>query len=84
MKNDLLLSARTLPKGAVRRVPMPLGRRLECITGALWLTQDGDRRDVVLGPGDAFDFDSAGDALVSALADSRYVLLEPLERRIAY
>ena len=84
MNHDLLLGARALAKGAIRRVLVPEGQRVECLTGALWVTQDGDRRDVVLAPGEAFDFDRKGDALVSALADSRYLLLEPSEARSGY
>ena len=76
MINDLQLGARALVKGAIRRVHTPHGRRVECLSGVLWVTQDGDRRDVVLEPGESFDFDREGDALLSAFADSRYLLLE--------
>ena len=44
--------------------------------GSIWITQDGDLRDIVLGAGEAFDFDRRGDALLSAFADSRYLLLD--------
>jgi hypothetical protein len=33
-------------------------------------------RDFVLEAGEAFDFDRRGDALLSAFADSRYLLLD--------
>ena len=51
MNNDLILGARTLAKGRIRHVPPHLGRRVECLSGALWITQDGDLRDIVLGAG---------------------------------
>jgi Protein of unknown function (DUF2917) len=76
MNNDLILGSRTLAKGRVRHVHDGLGRRVECVSGSIWITQDGDRRDVVLGPGEAFEFDRRGDAIVSALRDSRYLLLD--------
>ncbi len=77
MNNDLmLLGAPALAKGTIRRVHAAHGRRVECVAGSLWITQDGDSRDVVLGPGEAFEFDRHADALISALADSRYLLLE--------
>jgi hypothetical protein len=46
------------------------------VSGAVWITQDGDLRDIVLQSGEAFDFDRAGDALLSAFADSRYLVLD--------
>ena len=78
MNNDLNLDSRTLGKGRIRRIhaSRPFGHRIECLTGALWITQDGDRRDIVLAPGDSFSFDRVGDALISALEDSRFLLLE--------
>lgn len=76
MDNDLMLGARALGKGRIRRVHHALGQRVECLSGTLWVTQDGDIRDIVLGAGDAFAFDRPGDALISALDDSRFLLLE--------
>jgi hypothetical protein len=76
MDLDLIQGARTLGKGKIRHVHGERGRRIECLSGAIWITQDGDLRDIVLGTGEAFDFDRAGDALVSAFADSRYLVLD--------
>ena len=76
MNNDLLLAARALAKGRTRHLPAHVGRTVECLSGAIWITQDGDLRDVVLGPGDTFAFDRHVDALLSAFADSRYVVLD--------
>ena len=76
MNNDLVLGARSLANGQIRRVPQPVGRRVECLGGSLWITQDRDQRDVVIAAGQAFVFDRPGQALISALADSRYLLLE--------
>lgn len=79
MNNDLILGTRALVKGRIRRVREARGKRVECISGSLWVTQDGDPRDVLLETGEAFEFDRAGDALVSALADSRYLMLQACE-----
>ena len=76
MNNDLLLAARTLAKGRIRHLPAHIGRSVECLSGALWITQDGDLRDIVLGAGESFAFDRRGEALLSAFADSRYVVLD--------
>jgi len=80
MNNDLLLGASRIGKGRVRRVAAPVGRRVECLSGVLWVTQDGDRRDIILEAGDAFDFDRAKGVLISALQDSSYLLLESCAR----
>jgi hypothetical protein len=74
MNHDLSLGARPLAKGQIRCIPAALGRRVKCLSGSLWITQDGDGRDIVLAPGEGFEFDRPGDALVSALADSSYLL----------
>jgi hypothetical protein len=76
MDNDLNLAARSLAKGRVRHLPGRAGRSVECLSGSIWITQDGDRRDIVLGPGEAFAFERRVDALLSAFDDSRYVVLD--------
>ncbi len=78
MNNDLLLAARSLAKGRTRHLPAHVGRSIQCLSGSIWITQDGDRRDIVLGPGEAFAFDRDADALLSAFADSRYVVLDAI------
>jgi len=80
MNQDLLSGTRTLGKGKVRHLHARSGRRVEVLSGAIWITQDGDLRDIVLASGEAFDFERAGDALLSAFDDSRYLVLDPLER----
>ena len=76
MNQDLINGSRNLDKGRIRHVHGDKGRRVECLTGTLWITQDGDRRDIILKAGEGFDFDRRGDALLSAFDDSRYLLLE--------
>lgn len=76
MNQDLINGTRSLGKGLIRHVRAEAGRRVECLSGSIWITQDGDRRDIVLAAGEAFDFDRRGDALLSAFADSRYLLLD--------
>ena len=76
MRNDLIFDTRPLARGRIRRVTRALGQRVECVSGTLWVTQDGDPRDIVLRAGDSFAFDHRGDALISALDDASFLLLE--------
>jgi hypothetical protein len=80
MNQDLLNGTRQLTKNSVRHLHAEPGRRVEVVSGAIWITQDGDLRDIVLQTGEAFDFERAGDALLSAFADSRYLVLDALRR----
>ena len=80
MNQDLLTGARTLGKGKIRHLRAEHGRRVEVLSGSIWITQDGDLRDIVLASGEAFDFDRTGDALLSAFDDSRYLVLDPVGR----
>lgn len=48
------------------------GECIECQSGELWITQDGDPRDVVIGPRQCFTLDRAGTAVVSALKDAAF------------
>jgi hypothetical protein len=53
------------------------GTRMVVRSGLLWVTQDRDRNDYVLNPGDVFDLDRAGDAIVFAFVPSEIELQEP-------
>ena len=53
------------------------GERIECRTGQLWITQDGDMNDVILAANESFTLDRPGHTLVSALEDASFVLRGP-------
>ncbi len=73
---DLSQIAVSIPlrSGQPLRVQNAYGRRISVLEGHVWVTQDGDPRDVVLSPGDDFVFDRPVDALLSSLGgDARIV-----------
>ena len=46
------------------------GGSVVCVTGELWITQEGDARDIIIGAGERFEVDSRGLTLVHALQPS--------------
>lgn len=60
----------TLADGAIFELPDAHEVDIECRTGALWITLDHDRRDIVLAPGEHFRGDSHRRALIAALESS--------------
>jgi hypothetical protein len=47
-------STMSLDKGATIWVDQPIGRRVSCESGSLWLCYDGEPLDVLLGPGETY------------------------------
>lgn len=52
------------------------GLAVRCLSGALWITQDGDSDDIVLKAGECFVLDRPGLALVTAPIGHATVLVE--------
>ena len=46
------------------------GSTLACDTGVLWVTQNGDRNDYILLPGDKMNVNNRGQLLVEAMRDA--------------
>lgn len=61
----------------VIRLHDPRGARVECVRGALWITQNRDRQDYFLAANDALTLDRPGLALIHAQEPSEIVLSEP-------
>ena len=73
---DLSQIAGSIPlhSGQPLRLLNGYGRRITVLEGNVWVTQDGDPRDVVLRAGDDFRFDRPATAILSALdGDARVV-----------
>jgi hypothetical protein len=56
------------------------GTRIESRQGGLWVTQDGDPRDVVLACGEACVLDRDGPVLVQALEPALVVVERPAKQ----
>ena len=74
MNTDLNLAAISLKHGQMQRVQDARGSLVLCLSGTLWLTQDGDPRDVVLEAGDEGRIDRDGLSILYALSDASFVL----------
>ena len=57
-----------LDRGRTLRVSDALGATVRVTRGELWMTQEDDPRDVVLGPGDTFSIDRGGLSVLQALS----------------
>ena len=53
------------------------GTRIFCRQGQCWLTQSGDHRDHILGPGDGFNVRSRGRLIVTATEPCQLLLTKP-------
>ncbi len=74
MHTDLNLAATPLTRGHLHRLQDARGSLVLCLSGTLWLTQQGDARDIVLEAGDERRIDQDGLSILSALSDARFVL----------
>jgi hypothetical protein len=69
LRNDCLARdhTRKLPADAVLRVERPLGQTVACLDGSVWITFDGDCRDVILSAGSQLVCDRNTTLMVQAL-----------------
>ena len=64
----------------VLRLRDAMGARVQCLRGALWVTQHRDPEDHFIGPGGALTLDRPGLALIHAMAPAEVVLSESAPR----
>lgn len=76
-QNGLCLKPKQLVK-----VRGGLGHSIACDSGSVWVTQDGDPRDVILRAGESFTLEREGLAVVQALEPGAISIAqaEPLTR----
>jgi quercetin dioxygenase-like cupin family protein len=71
------ISAQEIAKNAILEVKQPYGVTIECMEGAVWVTLDGDSRDVVLDAGQSFTVDRNQRTLLQALEAARVRFIDP-------
>ena len=71
---DVPSQTRRLVRGTTHAVRDPAGCVVECVQGVLWITHDGDPKDIVLTAGQAYRAQRPSRMLVSALEDAEFVL----------
>ncbi len=71
MNSSLAIPVTALGPHAALTLRNRRGHAIECVSGELWITQDGDSRDIVLARGERFTLDRDGAVLVTALGPAR-------------
>ena len=66
----------------IHRIEDGAGTLIECLSGVLWITQNGDHRDITLERGQRFWLDRDGLAIVYGLEQARFRLQQPAGARV--
>ena len=66
-----------IAKAGIFEVKQALGVTIECLEGSVWVTLDGDLRDLVLDAGQSCKIDCERRALIQALDTARVRLVPP-------
>ncbi len=77
MEIDYGPSSFNLPRDGVVLLHEADGARVTCVSGALWVTQEGHDEDVILEAGDSLRVSRAGLTLVTALRGSELRVTKP-------
>ncbi len=69
-----------LDKGELLALDGVRGQVLACAAGELWITLDGHREDIILGPGQRWQVPHDAPLVVSALKSSAFTVIHPRRR----
>lgn len=70
-------SVQEIARDKILEIKQALGVTIECLEGSVWVTLDGDMRDVILDAGCAFNVDRKQRTLIQALDTARVRLIHP-------
>ena len=54
-----------------------VGLKVRCLLGNLWITEEGEREDRIIGNGQAFVLDRPGLSIVTALGGPAVLVVQP-------
>ena len=77
MKIEFSSSGVLLAKGQTLNLPEAAGVRVASQTGTVWITQDGDPRDIVLRPGESVVLERSTPTIVQAFEPSLITIADP-------
>ena len=77
MDTTLPRAATPLRKGALLRLQHARGRAVAVFSGCLWVTQEGDVKDTIVGAGEELTIRKSGRTVITALEASCLTLVEP-------
>ena len=83
MDGYIVRGATVLPRGSLLLIEHGKGMQLELWDGELWITQHGDNRDHVVGPGAKFRLEREGIVLAHALKGAQLTLTAPVPAHYA-
>ncbi len=76
MRIELNQNGLCLERNKVVKMRGAIGHTVVCHSGSVWVTQDGDARDVILRAGETFTFDRDGPALLQAFEPSAISIVQ--------
>jgi hypothetical protein len=77
MQLEIKRSTFTLGPAGLLAVDDGAGTRIVCHSGVLWITQEGDVKDSIIGPADVFTILKPGHTVITALESSTLSVLAP-------
>ena len=80
MNIELHSSTVTLPPTSVIAVQDGAGTRIRCLSGVLWVTQEGELKDSIVRAGDMLTLHKPGRTVISALELASLTLMGPEPR----
>jgi ferric-dicitrate binding protein FerR (iron transport regulator) len=78
--NETIRHTLDLGEGNLLRIDDGAGVLVSVLRGAIWITQEGDRRDVLLAAGQSVRIENDGLTLIQGLAPSALTLSAPRQR----